>query len=202
MHSYLPTVTVNQSFSYCVGRWYGCWAVKFCINHWSNQSRVPKINFFLLIINNKSNLYSTHSVYFVLAGARWAPITGLSVMKTQWSTPASLSQDWWRDVLTSLGCGPWTWQESAVHPASPSPWLPWIPLTELASEVRDTPECCWHTATKQTAAFYFISFFPPTAGPSAPWTGMIKFTEEDPTGMTTSVILMIEGEFSIKESCC
>lgn len=24
-----------------------------------------------------------------------------------------------------------------------------------------------------------------TAGPSAPWTGMIKFTEEDPTGMPT-----------------
>lgn len=28
-----------------------------------------------------------------------------------------------------------------------------------------------------------LIFFLTTAGPSAPWTGMIKFTEEDPAGI-------------------
>lgn len=36
-----------------------------------------------------------------------------------------------------------------------------------------------------TCFCYVFHVFFPTAGPSAPWTGMIKFTEEDPTGTAT-----------------
>lgn len=46
-----------------------------------------------------------------------------------------------------------------------------------------------HGDTANNNTFFldrFLDFFPLTAGPSAPWTGMIKFTEEDPTGMTAS----------------
>lgn len=57
-----------------------------------------------------------------------------------------------------------------------------------------TKKTC-NTATGPTTACIHasISFIFSTAGPSAPWTGMIKFTEEDPTGMTNSVILQCFG---------
>lgn len=121
------------------------------------------------------------------AGVRWARTTGLSAMTSQWSTPASLSQVWWRGVPTSSGCGPWTRPESAIHPVSLRLWSPWIPQTEPASEVRATSEPCGTLQQSQQLHFFNVFFPPPpTAGPSAPWTGMIKFTEEEPAGMTAS----------------
>lgn len=38
--------------------------------------------------------------------------------------------------------------------------------------------------TETTPTSDIPDLFFSTAGPSAPWTGMIKFTEEDPTGVT------------------
>lgn len=43
---------------------------------------------------------------------------------------------------------------------------------------------CCSKANNCILTFSLILFFA-TAGPSAPWTGMIKFTEEDSTGETT-----------------
>lgn len=95
------------------------------------------------------------------AGVRWARTIGLSAMTSQWSTPASLSQVWWRGVPTSSGCGPWTRPESAIHPVSLRLWSPWIPQTEPASEVRATPEPCGTLQQSQQLHFFNVVSPPP-----------------------------------------
>lgn len=53
---------------------------------------------------------------------------------------------------------------------------------------RETPTSL--IETKKSRLFYFaFCVFSSTAGPSAPWTGMIKFTEEDPTGILIALTL-------------
>ena len=122
-------------------------------------------------------------MFNIHTGVRLEPTTGSSAMTLRSSSPVSLWPVWWRVVLTSSACVLSTAAAWVIRPECPNQWPPWTRLTAPAWEVQLNSMCDRRLPLYRVFHFYMIMMtMYLLTGTSAPWTGQIIVTEEEPAG--------------------